>query len=321
MTSDIASDVLISVVIPTYNRGEAILKTIESALHQDLPSDQFEIIIIDDGSTDNTWQILQSAYQNQACVRLFSISNGGVAQARNRGLSEAQGEFIAYLDHDDLWLPAKLRRQLEVARQFPDAAVIYSLWRDVDEAGVPLPAEYWNTNFRHWTPRTGRVYDWVCSMPCPIVSMSVPLLNAYILRKIGGFEPATVPCDDWDLWLRLSRQHDFQMVPEELVHYVHHGQQQSSDLASIHGGMRRTLARQWPFVLRRPNRWWFVWSFYRFLATSSLYDEAKTHLFARRSQDVSLVMLRVAFTSPLSLFSPQWLYLLRRLITRNFRAY
>ncbi len=312
---------LISVVIPTFNRGSAIQSTLDSVLQQNLPADEIEILVVNDGSTDDTAKFLQSRYTAHAQIQLFDLKNGGVANARNFGLEKARGEFIAFLDHDDLWLPAKLQRQLETARQHPEAAVIYSLWRDVDEAGIPLPDEHWNTHFRHWTARTGHVYDWVCSMPCPIVSMSVPLLKTQVLREIGGFEATTVPCDDWDLWLRLARHHTFQVVPEILVHYVHHGQQQSSNLAAIHAGMRRTLARQWPFVLRHPQRWWFVWSFHRFLATASVYDRAKAALFGRRQKEVAVLIFRVALSSPLSLFSPQWLYLIRRWITRNFESY
>ncbi|PQV62865.1 Glycosyltransferase involved in cell wall bisynthesis [Abditibacterium utsteinense] len=309
----------ISVVVPVYNRGARIQKTLDSVLQQTLAP--VEILVIDDGSSDESAAWIENHYRGEKTLRVIRQENQGVAAARNRGLQEARGQYIAFLDHDDVWRPDKLKRQLEVALRHPDAAVIYSLWRDVDGNAMPLPDEYWNTHFHNWTPRTGSVYDWVCGMPCPIVSMSVPLLKTQTLRDIGGFEPATVPCDDWDLWLRLSRENRFEMVPEKLVDYVHHGEQQSSDLVSIHAGMRRTLARQWPFVLRYPKRWWFVWSFYQFLTTAPLYAQAKETLFARRRHRVARLILRVALRSPLSLFSPQWLYLIRRLITRNFENY
>ena len=104
---------LVSVVIPTYNRGALIAQTIESVLAQDLPPESVEIIIVDDGSTDETFDILQRLYSSHGQVRLFQTSNGGVAAARNFGVEQARGEFIAFLDHDDLWLPQKLRLQLE----------------------------------------------------------------------------------------------------------------------------------------------------------------------------------------------------------------
>ncbi len=309
----------ISVVIPAYNCGPKVQKTLDSVLAQTLAP--LEILVIDDGSQDETAGWIEDHYRGQKMVRVIRQTNQGVAAARNRGLLEAGGAYVAFLDHDDVWLPTKLQRQLEVALEHPEAAVIYSLWRDVDEDGTPFSESYWNTYFRRWTAQTGQVYQWICAMPCPIVSMSVPLLRTQAVREIGGFAPETVPCDDWDLWLRLSRKNRFEMVPEELVHYVHHSRQQSSDLSALYAGMRRTLKRQWPFVLRHPNRWWFVWSFSRFLATAPLYSQAKAELFARRPWNVARLVFRVAVRAPLSLFSPQWIVLGRRLLTRNFSVY
>lgn len=86
----------ISVIIPVYNRGALVETTVASALAQDLRPEEFEILLVDDGSTDDTWQILNALYAHHPQIRLFHLENGGVARARNFGLKQARGEFIAY---------------------------------------------------------------------------------------------------------------------------------------------------------------------------------------------------------------------------------
>jgi glycosyltransferase involved in cell wall biosynthesis len=119
---------LVSVVIPVYNRGARLQPTIESALEQTLPSHDYEIIIVDDGSTDDTLAFLQLTYADEPRIKIVSQQNGGVARARNRGLEEARGEFSAYLDHDDFWLPNKLEKQLAAFEGKPAVGVIYCRW-------------------------------------------------------------------------------------------------------------------------------------------------------------------------------------------------
>ncbi len=109
---------LISVIIPTYNRGWIIKEAIDSVLAQDYVN--YELIVVDDGSTDNTHDILNS-YQNNFLI--LRQNNKGVSSARNRGLAAASGHFVAFLDSDDIWLPQKLSQQVDFFHSNPDALI------------------------------------------------------------------------------------------------------------------------------------------------------------------------------------------------------
>jgi glycosyltransferase involved in cell wall biosynthesis len=109
---------LVSVIIPTFNRGWILKEAVDSVLAQDYKG--FELIVVDDGSTDNTSEILAS-YGND--IRVLFQENKGVSASRNRGIAETSGQFIAFLDSDDLWLPQKLSTQVEFYNQMPDALI------------------------------------------------------------------------------------------------------------------------------------------------------------------------------------------------------
>lgn len=307
----------ISVVVPTYNRGPQVAATLDSVLAQTLAP--LEIIVVDDGSTDGTPDWMEAHYGDR--IRVIRQENGGVAHARNRGLEVARGEYIAFLDHDDIWLPRKLEAQLEAARAHPDAALIGCHWRDVTEAGEVWVDEVWRTLYRNWQPASGWSYDWTCASPCPIPSMTLPLLSAEKLRAIGGFDPHCAPCDDWDLYLRLAHRFPFAWAPEPLALYVHHARQQSGNMATMHAAMRRVLRKQWPTILAHRRSLEFWWSFYWFLATIPAYARAKAELVAGRRKATWREIARVGARYPFALLSKQWLYLALRLLRRQFEPF
>ncbi len=122
---------MISIIIPTYNRGSRVKIAIESALSQTYKD--FEIIVVDDGSTDNTREIL-NPYKDH--IRYFYQENRGVASARNKGIRESRGEFIAFLDSDDYWLPEKLEMQADYFKTHPDVSMVYSRhWKKFEQTG------------------------------------------------------------------------------------------------------------------------------------------------------------------------------------------
>jgi glycosyltransferase involved in cell wall biosynthesis len=301
---------LFSIIAATYNRGPRIRVTIDSVLAQTLAV-QCEILIVDDGSTDDTPLILQEYSCRHSNLQVIRQRNGGVARARNRGLHAARGNYIAFLDHDDIWLPDKLEKQLAALQGRPDAAVVYCRWIDVDEAGELLPNEQQTTKQSWWQPREGWVHDWFCAPRNPIISMSVPLIRADALRAVGRFDPAMVPADDLDLWLRLSERHTFAYLPEQLVLYVHHAKQQGSDPTRAARAMRRVYAKHWRSLLRHPAMLWYVITFRFFIRSAPLYQRAK---IADPLQMRCLIVNAVR-RHPLALFSPQWMVLLFRYIT------
>jgi len=121
---------LVSVIIPTFNRARLVGAAVDSALAQDYPA--LEILVIDDGSRDGTRETLEKTYAGNPKIRIFYKANGGVSSARNLGIREARGEFIAFLDADDVWLPGKLSLQLECLRRFPEAGMVWTAMAAVD---------------------------------------------------------------------------------------------------------------------------------------------------------------------------------------------
>lgn len=137
----------ISVVVPTYNRAHYIGEAIDSILGQDIVDCELEIIVVDDGSKDNTEEVVRN-YGERA--RYIRQENQGAGVARNRGIDEARGEWIAFLDSDDRWLPYKLSLQFEVLEHFPGIRIIHSNFYtfDGDRITIPRGLDYWVTSLR-----------------------------------------------------------------------------------------------------------------------------------------------------------------------------
>lgn len=204
----------VSVIIPAYNAAETIDRTLASARLQS--HHPLEIIVVDDGSTDSTADRVTRHAAQDLRVRLIRQDNAGVAAARNRGLAEASGEFIAPLDADDLWHPQKIERQLRAIDEAgPDAALAYNWFRRIDMADRVLPGS------PH--PRIeGRVLhrhlDWNF-----ISNGSTPLVRAAVARSVG-FDPVlhrsgNQGCEDYLFQLRIAREHRFVCVPAYLTGY------------------------------------------------------------------------------------------------------
>lgn len=298
----------ISVVIPTYNSGALLKQTLDSALNQTVAP--LEIIVVDDGSTDGTADWIAANYG--ARVRLIRQCNGGVAAARNTGWRAAQGQWIAFLDHDDVWHSDKLERLRGAAT--PDCGVVYARWREIDESGLPLPDAAQLTLQKWWHGAQGRVFGWLFGWRCPLVSMSVPLVRRDLLERIGGFDSSCVPCDDWDLWLRLARVCQFAFLDEILVDYRCYPAQQSRDEIKALRAARRVLGKH-PFDLAaRPLLfWWWLW-LGAFGASLDAYNAAKR---ADSWGAFAGELARAVCSHPLALLAPQWLALVgRRLLKR-----
>ncbi len=314
------SQVAISVVIPTYNRGAAIRQTLDSALQQDLPPDEVEILVIDDGSTDGTFAFLQENYGNHPRVRLFSIANGGVARARNFGLEKACGEFIAFLDHDDVWLPEKLRVQRDVLHARPEAGVVYCLWREVDENGCDVDKTALLKRARSGKMPDGKVFPQILYGNF-VISMTLPLIRTSLLKKIDGFDPKTVPSDDWDLWIRLARITHFAYLPKPLVHYVFHSNQQHSDLEVAFKSSLAIIAKH-PVKFRDyPHLWGNQKMFKRFSKEEIAYQVAKKTLVDGNFFKIVSLFIQALLQRPDKAIHKRWAYLFLRALKGNTQPY
>ncbi|MGL5192288.1 MAG: glycosyltransferase family 2 protein, partial [Chroococcales cyanobacterium] len=129
---------LVSVVVPAYNVSRTIRETLDSILTQTFP--EFELIIINDGSTDNTLQVIEEVQDPR--IQVFSYENGGLPEARNRGIARATGEFITFMDADDLWTPDKLEGQVAALQQNPKAGLAYSWTCFMDSEGKSFSKDF-----------------------------------------------------------------------------------------------------------------------------------------------------------------------------------
>jgi glycosyltransferase involved in cell wall biosynthesis len=193
----------VSVIIPTYNRGRIIEEAVDSALAQDYKD--FELIVVDDGSTDNTSEILASYGDD---ISVFFQKNKGVSAARNRGITEASGQFIAFLDSDDLWLPQKLSTQVEFFRQRPDALICQT-----EEVWVRNGIRV-NPKQRHKKP-SGMIFK--PSLELCLVSPSAVMIRRDLLDKTGNFDETLPACEDYDLWLRISCRFPVYLIETPLI--------------------------------------------------------------------------------------------------------
>lgn len=197
----------ISIIIPVYNGATTIQATVDSVLKQTFSD--FELIVVDDDSTDNTLEIL-SQYTDSR-IQVLSCPHGGAAVSRNRGLKQASGEYIAFLDADDLWTPDKLEAQLNALQTHPKAAVAYS-WTDfLDEAGN------WRQAGRH-TRVNGDAFAQMLRSNF-LENGSNPLICRSALDDVGGFDESLTGGQDWDLYLRLAARYLFVNVPAVQIFY------------------------------------------------------------------------------------------------------
>ncbi|MEB3190257.1 MAG: glycosyltransferase [Snowella sp.] len=199
----------ISVIIPAYNAANTILETLESIQKQTIID--IEILVIDDGCTDNTVQLVESLRDPR--IRIFSYENGGLPTARNRGIAQAQGEFIAFLDADDLWTVDKLECQLKALQQNSDAGVAYS-WTAFMEANQQGDYIFYPAPSPNYS---GNVYPQILVNNF-IYSGSNILARREVIKKTGDF--ALIPSgEDWDYWIRLAANCPFTVVPKYQILY------------------------------------------------------------------------------------------------------
>jgi glycosyltransferase involved in cell wall biosynthesis len=195
----------VSVIIPTYNRADYLGRAVQSVLDQ--VDFNGEIIIIDDGSTDHTKEIV-AGIKGDCTITYRYTQNRGPAAARNLGVEMARHHLIAFLDSDDHWRKDKLGKQVAVMRQNHAYAISHSGEKWL-RRGVHL-----NQKKIH-KPRHGYIFDH-CLLLCA-VGMSTVVMKKDLFIETGGFDVSMPCCEDYDLWLRISHQHPFLLIPEPLT--------------------------------------------------------------------------------------------------------
>ncbi len=212
---------LFSVIIPVYNRPALLRRAIESVLAQTFRD--YELIVVDDGSTDQTHSVARS-YPGVRCVRQ---QNRGVSAARNRGVAESSAPYLAFLDSDDAWLPGKLEAQYDFIVREPSVRV-----HQTEEIWVRRGRRV-NPGERHRKPE-GDIF--VPSLALCLVSPSAVVIERSLFERMGGFDERLAACEDYDLWLRIALDHRVGLLRRALVvKYGGHGDQ----LSARHWGMDR----------------------------------------------------------------------------------
>lgn len=193
----------VSVVLPTYNRAWCLREALDSVAGQGFRD--FELIVVDDGSTDETACLLR-AYGD--ALRVLRQPRRGVSAARNAGIAAARGKLIAFLDSDDLWLPGKLARQVEFFDRHPAALICQT-------------EELWVKNGRRVNPgqrhrkRGGMIFE--PSLELCLVSPSAVMLRRELLDAVGRFDERLPACEDYDLWLRISCRFPVGLIETPLI--------------------------------------------------------------------------------------------------------
>jgi len=194
---------IVSVIIPTYNRGWILKEAIDSVLAQDFKD--YELIVVDDGSSDNTSEVLDTYGQN---IIVLGQANKGVSAARNRGIAEAGGQLVAFLDSDDLWLPRKLSRQVDFFNLNPDAVI-----NQTEEIWIRNDVRV-NPKNRHQKP-SGMIFE--RSLGLCLVSPSAVMIRKTLLDVVGLFDENLPACEDYDLWLRISCRYPVHLIDTPLI--------------------------------------------------------------------------------------------------------
>jgi len=306
---------LVSFIIPTHNYGRYVVEAVESALAQTYRN--FEIIVVDDGSTDNTRQLLEPLRDR---LQYIWRPQGGPSAARNSGIRASRGELIAFLDADDRWLPDKTRLQVSYLFEHPGIGLVSTRTSLMDEAG--------RSSSRREAPR-----DPVLELPAGkafrdlfrqtnYIATSTVILRRECLETVGVFDESLSRVEDKNLWLRLGRCFGIARLPQRLALHRHH----QSNLALDRDPMRRAafanldrICALYPDAARARNR-----ESVRLFLKFGLQDIYEGRLQGARSNLAAAIRLRpfVPAVYPLlaASYAPPWLVEVARAASRTSRA-
>ncbi|WP_100914770.1 glycosyltransferase family 2 protein [Pseudoalteromonas spongiae] len=198
----------VSIIMPNYNCLEYLPKAIDSVLQQQ--DVRFELIVVDDGSTDGSLEWLKAAEQKYNQLRVLTQPNQGVIAARNRAIKKANGQFIAFLDADDYWYPNKLRKQVDYMLANPNCGLTFTNYQHVDTKYQEIIDcySYWPEFAAHRTQSNGDyqpLHDALgLLLIANVIGTSCVMVNKDIIERAGGFDPSLRSASDWDCWLRIA---------------------------------------------------------------------------------------------------------------------
>lgn len=241
---------LVSVIIPAFNAEPYIRDTLRSVLGQ--THQELDVIVVDDGSTDSTAEIVSDYCRSDPRVRLLRQPNLGVATARNHALSQAHGTYLAPVDADDLWHPRKIERQLEIIRRDgPQIGVVYCWVCVIDETGSVI-------EYKRPRPPGSQAFLQLAGSNF-VGCASVPLMRTAAVVSAGGYDAdfrraGAEGCEDYSLYLKLAESWQFALVPDFLVGYRQTAKSMSANVLQMqrsHQFMMQDLVRRHPELPRQ----------------------------------------------------------------------
>jgi glycosyltransferase involved in cell wall biosynthesis len=221
----------VTTVIPAYNAMSYLPETLNSVLQQTFTD--FEVLVVNDGSTDSI--VSWASSLDDPRVRLISQENQGLPGARNTGIAQAQGEYIAFLDADDLWEPTKLEKQIQCFQENPEAGVVYTWTLLIDEAGKPIGRIF-------ASEAEGNV--WQQLLETDVISNgSCALVRRDCFDKVGNFDRTLTSAEDLDMWLRIAAHYPFAVVKEPLTLYRQYSSSMSKNRQRMFQNLRVVIEK------------------------------------------------------------------------------
>ncbi len=267
----------VSIIIPAYNAIAYLPKTIESVLQQTFTD--FEVLIVNDGSSDN---ILQWADDiADARIQVISQSNQGVSTARNTGIAHAKGEYVAFLDADDLWDATKLEKQVSCLDNDHTIGLVYTWTLLIDQLGNPTGKSYiYYAEGDVWKQLVVR--DFICNGSSPMVRRSC-------FEKAGLFDPNIAFGEDLDMWIRIAAHYRFALIKEILTYYRRHPKNATTNREKLMHGLRQVTEKTFKSspleLLYLRNRKY----------GTMFHDEAWNCLLDERDYEQAMYLHRLAF--------------------------
>ncbi|MET0103938.1 MAG: glycosyltransferase [Sedimenticola sp.] len=236
----------VSVIIPLYNGEEFIKETIESVLNQDY-SGSIEIIVVDDGSTDHGPEIVSSFGES---AQLIEQRNSGPSSARNTGLRNCNGEFIAFIDSDDVWYSGKIRSQVEYLSKHPEIGAVYGnwhVWCPDDNSDYPDPSLDTFIDYDLQIEDTPKGWIYYELLLDSVIFTSTVMIRRNIIDEIGEFNPDLMRGEDYDYWFRISRVTQVHKLKAVLACYRQHGSSVTTSYPNRHYGFEVLMeaVNQW----------------------------------------------------------------------------
>lgn len=213
---------LVSAIIPNYNYARYVGEAVESALSQTYSN--IEVIVVDDGSTDNSLEVL-AQYRDR--IKIIRQENSGVSVARNRGVAESSGDYIAFLDADDVWLPEKIEKQVRRIQSEDSIGIVHVGVIDIDASGKELAT--------HLNGMEGEVASELMMFERAVIlgGGSGVMIPRKVFDKVSGFDEALSTSADWDLYFRISCDFSVGFIGEPLLKYRLHGSNMHSNVSRM----------------------------------------------------------------------------------------